>query len=98
MKHGCSQERFIRSKSDDKAVEEVIFEVATLAHQHLEKSLALMDKVPKESKIAFLSAVTVRRYLERLRRANFHLVDKNLAVRDSLLPLALYWSRFKGLL
>lgn len=98
MKHGCSQERFIRSKSDDKAVEEVVFEVATLAHQHLKKSLALMDKVPKESQIAFLPAVTVKRYLERLRRANFYLVEKNLAVRDSLLPLALYWNRFKGLL
>lgn len=97
MKHGISQERFFRNKSDDKGVEEVVFDVATLAHQHLEKSLALMGKVPKESKIAFLPAVAVRRYLERLRKSNFHLSEKALGVRDNLLPLALYWNKFKGL-
>lgn len=97
MKHGISQERFFRSKSDDKGVEEVVFEVATLAHQHLEKSLALMGKVPKESKIAFLPSVAVRRYLERLRKSNFHLSKKALGMRDNLLPLALYWNKFKGL-
>ena len=37
MKHGISQERFYRSKLGDKGVEEVVFEIATLAHQHLEK-------------------------------------------------------------
>lgn len=37
MKHGVSQERILRQKADDKGVEEVVFEVATLAHQHLEK-------------------------------------------------------------
>lgn len=98
MKHGVSQERFFRSKANDKGVEDVVFEIATLAHQHLEKSLALMPKVvPKESKIIFLPAVTARRYLERLRNANFNLTDKRLGVRDSLLPFALYWQKFKGL-
>jgi NADH dehydrogenase [ubiquinone] 1 alpha subcomplex assembly factor 6 len=37
MKHGVSQERFYRSKKDDKEVEEIVFEIAGLAHQHLEK-------------------------------------------------------------
>ncbi|CAO1417143.1 unnamed protein product [Diamesa hyperborea] len=96
MKHGISQERFYRSKLGDKGVEEVVFEIATLAHQHLEKSSALMSKVPKECNIAFLPAITTKRYLERLRRVNFHLSDKRLGVRDNLLPLALYWNKFKG--
>jgi NADH dehydrogenase [ubiquinone] 1 alpha subcomplex assembly factor 6 len=97
MKHGVSQERFFRSKPNDKGVEEVVFEIGTLAHQHLEKSLALMSNVPKESKVVFLSTVVCRRYLERLRRVNFNLIDKSLGSRDSLLPLALYWNNFKGL-
>ncbi|CRK96863.1 CLUMA_CG009989, isoform A [Clunio marinus] len=97
MQHGVSQERFFRSKPNDKGVEDVVFDIATLAHQHLEKSLALMSQVPKESKVLFLPAVTTRRYLERLRKVNFNLRDKSLGIRDNLLPLALYWNNFKGL-
>ena len=37
MKHGVSQERFFRGKENDKGIEEVVFEIATTAHQHLEK-------------------------------------------------------------
>uniref|UniRef100_T1H759 Uncharacterized protein n=1 Tax=Megaselia scalaris TaxID=36166 RepID=T1H759_MEGSC len=37
MKHGVSQERVIRDKAGDKGVEECIFEIASIAHQHLEK-------------------------------------------------------------
>lgn len=97
MKHGVSQEQFFRSRLNDKGVEDVVFDTAALAHQHLEKSLKLMPKVPKESKIVFLPAVTCMRYLEKLRKANFNLTDKSLGSRDNLLPLALYWNRFKGL-
>jgi NADH dehydrogenase [ubiquinone] 1 alpha subcomplex assembly factor 6 len=96
MKHGVSQERFYRSLKDDKGVEEVVFEVATLAHQHLEKSLKLIPKVPKEAKLVFLPSVACKRYLERLRLANFNLSDKILATRDSLLPFSLYWKKFRG--
>lgn len=97
MKHGVSQERFYRNHDGDKGVEEVVFEVATLAHQHLEKSKKLMPKVPKDARLVFLSSVACKRFLERLRFANFNLVDKSLGVRDSMLPLALYWTKFKGL-
>lgn len=37
MKHGVSQERVIRNLENDKGVQECIFEVAGIAHQHLEK-------------------------------------------------------------
>lgn len=38
IKHGLSQERFYRCKKEDhKVIEEVVFEVASLANQHLEK-------------------------------------------------------------
>lgn len=97
MKHGVSQERFFRNKANDKGVEDVVFEIATVAHQHLEKSIALLPKVPKEAVIVFLSLVTSRRYLERLRKVNFNLTDKSLGVRDSMLPLALYWNKLKGI-
>lgn len=96
MKHGVSQERFFRSKPNDKGVEDVVFDVATLGHQHLEKSLALMSKVPKESSKVFLTSIASRRFLERLRKTNFRLIDESLAKRDNLLPLYLCWHNFKG--
>ena len=37
MNHGVSQERILRNKEGDKGVEECIFHLASLAHQHLEK-------------------------------------------------------------
>lgn len=45
LKHGVSQERFYRSKKDDKGVEEIVFEIATLAHQHLEKVSPLLPPI-----------------------------------------------------
>lgn len=94
---GISQERFFRSKPGDKAVEDVIFDVATLAHQHYEKALALKEKVPKEAHISFLPAVSTCRFLERLRKSNFNLTDKSLGKRDNLLPFVLLWRRFVGI-
>lgn len=41
MRHGISQERILRDRPDDKGVEECIYEVASLAHQHLEKVIVL---------------------------------------------------------
>jgi NADH dehydrogenase [ubiquinone] 1 alpha subcomplex assembly factor 6 len=75
----------------------VVFDVATLAHQHYEKALALKVKIPKEARISFLPAVSTQRFLERLRRVNFSLTDKRLGKRDHLLPFALYWKKLVGI-
>ena len=74
----------------------MVFEVATQAHHHLEKALSLKEKAPKDAHISFLPAVSTKRFLERLRVANFNLTDKSLGKRDNLLPLALYWKRLVG--
>lgn len=37
IKHGVSQERYLRDKEDDKGVQECTFELASLAFSHLEK-------------------------------------------------------------
>ncbi|XP_054730589.1 NADH dehydrogenase (ubiquinone) complex I, assembly factor 6 homolog [Anastrepha obliqua] len=91
IKHGVSQERIVRDKAEDKGVEECIFEMASVAHQHLEKARNLMDKVPKDVRKFFLPSIPVARYLERLRKANFRLTDQNCLRRDSMLPISLYW-------
>ncbi|XP_011209942.2 NADH dehydrogenase (ubiquinone) complex I, assembly factor 6 homolog [Bactrocera dorsalis] len=95
IKHGVSQERIVRDKVDDKGVEECIFEVASVAHQHLEKARSLMDKVPKEVRKFFLPSIAVERYLERLRKSKFRLTDQRCLQRDSMLPMSLYWSNMR---
>lgn len=96
MQYGVSQERVLRNRKDDKGVEEVVFHMAGIAHQHLEKARNLLVSVPKQAKPVFLPGVTIGRFLERLRRTNFHLTDSNLLRSDSLLPLSLYWNYFRG--
>lgn len=95
IKHGVSQERIIRQKEGDKGVEECIFEVASEAHVHLEQARAGIEKLPKQALPYLLSGVAVSRYLERLRLVNFKLVDQRVLRRDTALPIALYWNRFR---
>ncbi|XP_004529557.1 NADH dehydrogenase (ubiquinone) complex I, assembly factor 6 homolog [Ceratitis capitata] len=96
IKHGVSQERIVRDKAEDKGVEECIFEVASVAHQHLEKARSLIDKVPKSVRKVFLPSIAVERYLERLRKSNFRLTDQRCLQRDSMLPISLYWNNFRS--
>ncbi|XP_055910781.1 NADH dehydrogenase (ubiquinone) complex I, assembly factor 6 homolog [Eupeodes corollae] len=95
IKHGVSQERILRGKADDKGVEDCIFEVATMAHQHLEKARSLQEHIPKSVRPLFLPSIAVDRYLERLRKAHFQLTDQRVLQRDSMLPAALYWNHFR---
>lgn len=37
LKHGISQERILRSKLEDKGVQDCVFEIASVANSHLEK-------------------------------------------------------------
>ncbi|XP_019558491.2 NADH dehydrogenase (ubiquinone) complex I, assembly factor 6 homolog [Aedes albopictus] len=96
MQHGVNQERVLRNRKEDKGVEEVIFQLAGLAHQHLEKARKLAGSMPKQAKPVLLPGVATGRYLERLRRANFHLTDSRLLQKDAMLPLVIYWNHFRG--
>lgn len=95
LAHGCSFERVLRQRDDDVAVQNCIFDVASMANIHLEKSRNLSDKVPTHAKPLFLPSVAVGRFLERLRRANFRLNDPSVTKRDLLLPIFIYWKRFR---
>lgn len=95
LEHGCSHERIIRQRDDDVAVQNCVFDIASLASIHLEKSRKLADKVPSEAKVLFLPAIATGRFLERLRLANFNLRDQSLRKSDSLLPVSLYWHKLR---
>lgn len=96
LKHGVSQERIYRDQEKDKGVENCVFEIATIAHQHLAKARSLRDKIPQDCLQILLPAVAIDRYLERLRRANFHPSAESIQKRDPLLPLVLKWNRMRS--
>lgn len=97
MRHGVSQERVLRDQVADKGVEEAVFEMATVAHQHLLKARALhKDDFPKPVAELLLPAVAVERYLDRLRHSHFHVTDPKLQKRDHLLAFQYYINRWKG--
>ncbi|XP_068154683.1 NADH dehydrogenase (ubiquinone) complex I, assembly factor 6 homolog [Drosophila tropicalis] len=91
VRHGVSQERILRSASDDKGVEECIFEVASAANTHLKLARQLQPQVPRVARKIFLTAVATDGYLERLRQANFLLTHPKCLKRDSMLPARLFW-------
>lgn len=45
LKHGCSDERVLRDRAEDKAVQECTFEVASMAFSHLEKVWTFIHKL-----------------------------------------------------
>ncbi|XP_058064141.1 NADH dehydrogenase (ubiquinone) complex I, assembly factor 6 homolog [Anopheles bellator] len=96
ISHGVSQERMIRNGRDDPGVKEVTFSLASVAHQHLAKAKTLMETLPRQIKPIFLPGVVVERFLNRLRLADFDISNPRVTQTDSLLPLVLYWRKFRG--
>ncbi|XP_049546544.1 NADH dehydrogenase (ubiquinone) complex I, assembly factor 6 homolog isoform X2 [Anopheles darlingi] len=99
ISHGVNQERMVRNAKEDKAVEEVTFQLASIAHRHLQKAKTLLQdsaKVPRKVQPIFYPAVTIERFLDRLRQANFHLSSPSVIRTDALLPLVLYWHNLRG--
>lgn len=95
IKHGCSYEKVLRQRPDDVAVQNCVFDVASVAKIHLEKARNLSNKVPSAGKNIFLPALAVDRFLTRLQHANFQLYSNQLAKRDGLLPLVYFWNNIR---
>lgn len=95
LKHGCSYEKVLRQHPDDVAVQNCVFDVASVAKIHLEKARNLRNKVPSTVRNTFLPALAVDRFLTRLQIANFQLYSNQLAKRDGLLPLVYFWNNLR---
>lgn len=95
LKHGCSYEKVLRQRPDDVAVQNCIFDVASTAKVHLDKARNLSNKVPSAARNVFLPALSVDRFLNRLRLNNFQLYSNRLAKRDGLLALVYFWNNLR---
>uniref|UniRef100_V9L821 NADH dehydrogenase (ubiquinone) complex I, assembly factor 6 n=1 Tax=Callorhinchus milii TaxID=7868 RepID=V9L821_CALMI len=92
--HGVSQEDFIRG-SREKNVRDVIFDVASQAHVHLQHARSFCKDVPLKAHPAFLQTVVLDRYLNRIRKVDFDVFHPSLQKRNSMLSFSLYIRSWK---
>lgn len=81
-----SQEDVLRGKNSEK-LSNCVYDMASLAHQHLQKARNLSDKVPEDCKRTLLPAVPVSMYLDKLQQEDYNALAPSLAKRSwSVLP------------
>ncbi|KAK2845160.1 hypothetical protein Q5P01_011819 [Channa striata] len=94
MLHGASQEDFIRG-SREQNIRDVVYDIASQAHVHLQHARSFSHSVPAAAAPAFLQTVVLEDYLERVRRADFDVFHPSLQNRNPLLPIQLYIRSWK---
>ncbi|KAI5606566.1 NADH dehydrogenase (ubiquinone) complex I, assembly factor 6 [Silurus asotus] len=94
MLHGASQEDFIRG-SREQNVKDVVYDIASQAHVHLQHARSFSKRVPDSAMCAFLQTVAIDDYLERVRKVDFDVFHPSLQRRNPLLPIQLYFRSFK---
>ncbi|CAB4385161.1 unnamed protein product [Rhizophagus irregularis] len=94
-KYNISQEEIFR-QGPVKGLEDAIFEIATLAHDHLLTARTFLQSTPNQALPALLSAVPCDLYLKRLEKYNFNVFDPKLAIRNWKLPFYLWYNYNKG--
>uniref|UniRef100_A0A3Q2VX74 NADH:ubiquinone oxidoreductase complex assembly factor 6 n=1 Tax=Haplochromis burtoni TaxID=8153 RepID=A0A3Q2VX74_HAPBU len=92
--HGASQEDFIRG-SREQNIRDVVYDIASQAHVHLQHAQSFSHNVPAAATPAFLPTVVLEDYLHRVRRVDFDVFHKSLQNRNPLLPIQLYIRSWK---
>ncbi|XP_051920500.1 NADH dehydrogenase (ubiquinone) complex I, assembly factor 6 isoform X2 [Hippocampus zosterae] len=94
MLHRASQEDFIR-RSQEQSIRDVVYDIASQAHVHLEHARSFGPSVPAAATPAFLHTVALEDFLQRLRKANFDIFHPSLQKRNPLLAIQLYLRSWK---
>ncbi|XP_072855243.2 NADH dehydrogenase (ubiquinone) complex I, assembly factor 6 isoform X1 [Pogona vitticeps] len=94
MLHDVSQEDFVR-RNREKKVRDVIYDIASQAHVHLEHARSFRKNVPVKAFPAFLCTVAIEDFLNKIQKVDFDIFHPSLHRRNSLLPLHLYIRSWK---
>lgn len=95
IKHHVSQEEVIRQCREQKS-KDLIYELASVAHNHLIKASSFAKDIPAAAKTALLPSVATRAYLKALQRVHFDAFDSGLLNRNNWLPLTLWINKLRG--
>ncbi|KAH7921918.1 hypothetical protein BV22DRAFT_1018419 [Leucogyrophana mollusca] len=95
-KHGVNQQRIFTERDSSKALEDAVFEFATVANDHLITARDMFketgNRVPQEAMPVFSAAIPVASFLQRLEVVNFNVFHPSLQGRDWKLP----WQVWRG--
>uniref|UniRef100_A0A8C5GZM5 NADH dehydrogenase (ubiquinone) complex I, assembly factor 6 n=1 Tax=Gouania willdenowi TaxID=441366 RepID=A0A8C5GZM5_GOUWI len=94
MLHEASQEDFIRGRQE-KHIRDVVYDIASQAHVHLQHARSFSHMVPAAATPAFLQTVVLEDYLHKVRKADFDVFHKSLQNRNPLLPIQMYLRSWK---
>ncbi|XP_028836457.1 NADH dehydrogenase (ubiquinone) complex I, assembly factor 6 isoform X2 [Denticeps clupeoides] len=94
MLHGASQEDFIRG-SREQNVKDVVYDIASQAHVHLQHARSFCKNVPAAAVPAFLQTVVLEDFLQRIRKTDFDIFHPSIQKRNPLLPIELYLRSWK---
>ncbi|XP_054720609.1 NADH dehydrogenase (ubiquinone) complex I, assembly factor 6-like [Uloborus diversus] len=89
-----SQERIFRG-NEKKNLQDAVYELSSVAHQHLNLGRKLSIDVPKEAKSIFLPAVATAVYLNKLQKTDFDVFHPANQKRNNLLPLSLLFHKLR---
>ncbi|XP_060077036.1 NADH dehydrogenase (ubiquinone) complex I, assembly factor 6-like [Ylistrum balloti] len=94
IKYNVSQEDVYRGKKPD-LVNDIVYDIASVANQHLRTARSLKKDVPKSAVPTFLNTVICEKYLTNIQQAGFNVFDTKLQRRNGLLPLQLLMQSMK---
>lgn len=87
-------------KDKAKDVVDLIYNVASQAHGHLEKSRELQKDIPYNQRRVLLPLVATRLFLEKLQKCNFNIFHEDLlnysATQNATLPYHIYYNAILG--
>lgn len=94
MKVKVSGEDVIRGRKQ-KEVADVVYELASVANQHLEKARSMRGEVPKSVLPLFLNTVICDRYLKQLQKVDFNVFHPSLQKKNGFLPIQILTQKIR---
>ncbi|GAB6030433.1 NADH dehydrogenase (ubiquinone) complex I, assembly factor 6 [Chamberlinius hualienensis] len=94
IKHNLSHEQILRG-SGGQLLENMVFDIASVAHQHVKMARSLKKNVPDLTYVLFLPLVSTDKYLIALEKSDFNPFHSQLQVRNTWLPCTLLWSKIR---
>ncbi|CAC5412459.1 NDUFAF6 [Mytilus coruscus] len=88
LKFKISGEDVMRGRKQ-KEICDIVFEVASVAKQHLETARSMKKDVPSSVLPLFLNSVICDKYLKQLQKVDFNVFHPSLQKKNGLLPLQL---------
>ncbi|KAA0191084.1 hypothetical protein HAZT_HAZT001975 [Hyalella azteca] len=92
--HGISEEEVLRGCREQK-LKEVVYDIASHSHQHIEHARELSHKLTRSARVALLPAVSVSAALQKLRLVDFDVFHPQWTSRSSSLPVKLWWAKLR---